>query len=96
DTSSRPKDSKELSETVAYPYNLIAEIIDVDPNTIDPQDYPEDIEEIIGSAFEKCLREREVFIMEERFIEEKSLQDIGSSLELSRERVRQLMYIPFE
>lgn len=79
------------SKSEVYPINLIAAILNVDSENINLQEFPDDIEERLSIALENCLKEREVFVMEERFIEGKVLQEIGDSLDLSRERIRQLI-----
>ena len=81
----------ELSKSGVYPANLISAMLNVDPENIDLQDYPEDIEKRLISALEYCLKEREVFVMKERYVEGKTLQEIGDSLGVTRERIRQLI-----
>jgi len=80
-----------LSKPEIYPANLISAILNVDPENVDLKDYPEDIEKRLISALEYCLKEREIFVMKERYVEGKTLQEIGDSLGLTRERIRQLI-----
>ncbi len=76
----------------AYPENLLVALMQTNKSESDEfeQKFPDDVEERLDIALE-TYPERVKFIFDRRFKENKTLQEIGEELSLSRERIRQLI-----
>ncbi|MBP7332468.1 MAG: hypothetical protein KBA08_09230 [Firmicutes bacterium] len=83
-------DSKPVKK--AYPENLLVALTQTSRSESDEieKEFPDDIEARLDTALE-TYPERVKFIFDCRFKGNKTLQEIGEELELSRERIRQLI-----
>lgn len=81
---------REEEKKLRFPYNLLCDVLNLTPEKIKEQVFPDDVEARIISLLtqqgNRCLQ-----IMKLRYEEELTLQAIGEKYDLSRERIRQII-----
>lgn len=83
-----PARNEKIIESQNYPHNLLFDIIS--DYSIDSTKNSTNIIDALDKYYEKYLKERELFVVKERYIEQRTLQEVGDKLGISRERVRQI------